>query len=711
MRRGSMLLLCAAAYLTACADDPVAPISEAGRSPSEASTEVEAGVAALGLLIERAGSTLVLEQQEIEFRPASHLKTRPGRHTLAIGRRGDALQVLTDASTQIYVSGARVSSLSAVPLRTQLLVAGTRDGSTLRANLVTDLSGAGPPSASHTIVGNSTSQAVAVRALAPSAAADFTASSTTSLCLGQDMDYVDPSVHEFHGCWGGPAASDNWEIPNIPFMCPLVGCFVLDQVSYTFALGGWIYDWPFRFTASSPGLIYHVPGSVSMNVTPLPVLGTAFTFTGGLGFDFGLNVDFCTITGCSDVGTFHLSVLSMIHQTTLAAPLRSTDRLELAEVSCPSVGVIAISGVPIDPLALGLCEDLDLVGRPFSTVVAMDGATGDVPVRREFDGTAKSIPVRPDAATVRVAFQDFSWSPQMDVGFSFRLKSFGITLWDSPAIPITGGAWRAISTPFPGTDFSVATDPLSPVTNLRYLFQPTSATVAVIPVAPAPTQLVILSSTTLAEGSPVMARLTESHDGSPISGVPLRFIATSAGATQTTVATTNLNGVAQIVLPNGEHTIVVQFPGSQFYLPASASQGPIFVYHPTTFVIWGGNAEGIAVGRRYNFWGSQWHKQVTGGAFDADASFKGYAFSVSGASWIGAPGTSVRPPAQVSQYIGVIVATQIARAGVNATGNVAARVVLRVENPASYAPNPGHAAWGVMTSPIPPTGLSFAAGG
>ena len=124
MRRGSMLLLCAAAFLTACADDPVAPIPEAARSPSDASPEVETGVAALGLLIERAGSALVLEQQEIEFRPASHLKARPGRHELAIGRRGDQLHVLTDASTEIYVNGARVSSLSAVPLRTQLLVAG-----------------------------------------------------------------------------------------------------------------------------------------------------------------------------------------------------------------------------------------------------------------------------------------------------------------------------------------------------------------------------------------------------------------------------------------------------------------------------------------------------------------------------------------------------------------------------------------------------------
>ena len=715
MRPRFLMVLCTAAVtFTACADDPVGPPPAPAESPPEStpSSRAETGVATLGILLERTGSSLVLEQQELEFTPASRGKARSARQELSIGRRGGSLRVTTDASTEIYVKGARVASLQDIPLRTQLLVSGTRTGTSMKAMLVTDLSGAGPPTAAHNFATDEVPRSVRTRSIDPS----FAAAATTSLCIGQDMDYTDANVHEFHGCWGGPVVSDDWEIPNIPFFCPVVGCFVLDRVSFTFALGGWIFDWPFRFTATSPGLTYHVPGEVSVNVAPLPALGTAFTFTGGLGFDYGLNVDFCTLNlelevVCADLGTFHLSILSMIHQTTLAGPLKSTQRLEIAEVGCPSVGVLVIPNVPIDPLALGLCEDLDLVGRAFSTNVTAEGTSPSVTEIRSFDGAAQTLAVRPDAATVSVSYSEFSWAPEMEVAFFFRLKSFGITLWDSPGVPITGGSWPAVSTPFPGTDFTVATDPESPISNPSYLFQPTVAAVASFPVAPAPTQLAILSSATLAEGSPVTARLTESFDGSPISGVQLRFIVTTAGVIQQTFATTNFNGVAQVTLPNGEHSVVVQFLGSEFYLPSSAAQSPVWVYLPTMFVIWGGNAEGIVAGQRYNFWGAQWHKQVTGGAYSADGSFKGHAFSVSGSSWIGAPGNAILPPAQLAQYVGVIVATETALDGVNTVGDVAARVILRVEDPASYQLDPGHAAWGVMTTQIAPAGVTVAAGG
>ena len=84
---------------------------------------------------------------------------------------------------------------------------------------------------------------------------------------------------------------------------------------------------------------------------------------------------------------------------------------------------------------------------------------------------------------------------------------------------------------------------------------------------------------------------------------------------------------------------------------------------------------------------------------------------MTGPSWIGAPGNSILPPAQLAQYIGVIVATEAALDGVNTVGNVAARVILRVEDPASYQPDPGHRAWGVMTTQIAPAGVTVAAGG
>ena len=710
MRRRSLLVICAAVSLAACSDDPVGPPpEELARSPeSTPRAKVDAGVATLGLLVERTGSSLVLEQQEFDFKPAARVKARSVEHELSIGRRGGQLRVMTDASTEMYVKGQRVSSLKAIPVRTQLLVTGTRIGNTLRAQLITDLSGGGPPTAEHrqmleTVALEGASSVPADPSVRMSAAA----AAVTSLCIGQNMDYVAANVHEFHGCWGGPSASDNWDVGAIPIFCPLVGCFVIDEISSTFALGGWTYDWPFRFEASSPDLTYHVPGSVSMKVTPLPVLGTAFTFTGGLGFDYGLNMDFCHPTieippriVCDDLGTFHLSILSMIHQTTLAGPLKPSDRLEIAEVGCPSVGLLVIPNVPFDPLALGLCEDLDLVGRPFSTTVTAEGTSPAVIETHGFDGAARTLTVRPDAALVNVFFSDFSWAPDMQMGFFFRLKSFGITLWDSPTISVTGGLWPAVSTPFPGTDFTVATDPESPIANPSHLFQPTVATVASIPVNPAPTQLAILSSAMLEEGSPVMARLTESYDGSPISGVQLRFDVTNASGTHASFATTNTNGVAQVIVPNGEHAITVHFQTTDFYLASSASQAAVLVYRPTTFVIWGGNAEGVVMGGRYNFWGSQWHMQVTGGDFNANSSFKGYATHVSVTSWAG-PGGDPDPPAAIPEFISVIVATTATKDGSITLGNIAGRVVLRVENLGSYGPDPSQPGWGIIRAIVP----------
>jgi hypothetical protein len=306
--------------------------------------------------------------------------------------------------------------------------------------------------------------------------------------------------------------------------------------------------------------------------------------------------------------------------------------------------------------------------------------------------------VRPDALQVAVYYSEFSWAPEMIMGFFFRLKSFGVTLVDFPTIPLTAGAFEPVSTPFPrpGSDFTVATDPLSPVGNPSYLFQPTVATVAVLPVAPAPTTLAIVSPATLEEGQPVRARLGESYDGSAIAGVPVAFTVTGAAGTQILVATTDASGIARAVFPNGEYSVQAQFAPTPFYVASAATQAQVFVYRATTFVIWGGNAEGIAAGQRYQFWGSEWYTQVTGGDYTASESFKGFAHTADAASWIGGGGNSTRPPAELAQYIGVIVTTSATAQRQNTVGNIAGRAVLRVDDLASYGPETGHPGFGVL---------------
>lgn len=142
--------------------------------------------------------------------------------------------------------------------------------------------------------------------------------------------------------------------------------------------------------------------------------------------------------------------------------------------------------------------------------------------------------------------------------------------------------------------------------------------------------------------------------------------------------------------------------GDAYYLPSNATSQTLYVYQPTKFVIWGGNSsnltDAIKAGQDYMFWGAQWTKQVTAGDFSANSSFKGYADTATGLAWATNPGNSSQPPASVSSYIGVIVATRISNNGSTTSGNVAAFVILRVDNPASYQPDPGHSGRGIMVS-------------
>lgn len=691
-------------------------------SPSVEGTENGPGVATIGTVVAVHGPILILKQESLQFSPEPNVKVGSVEHHLSIGHPGNHLEVVTDEDTQVFVGDER-TPLSALSPGIEVVVAGRAAGSSLKAIVVSDLSSVGPPPEDiRPLVGDSldptASDATSSRfstwlatvrvgdspdptasdAIEVWAVPSQVGAKTLSLCMGQDMDYdADPNVREFQGCWGGPSAADNINIPDIPLGCGLLGCFMLDRYSYTAALGGWGFDFPFRFSAASSGLIYHVPGSVSLNVQSLEATEGAFTFWGGLGIDFGINVDLCNLFGCFDLGWFHINQFSTIHQATGAAPMPG-QTLDISEVGCPSIGVIGIPDL-IDLLSVGLCEDLGLDGVPFEADVKAEGSAPLVWGHVGFDGADKTLSLRPDALSVDLIFDKFWYVPDITMGMFFRLCGIEciFTIWDSPTIHIVSGPFPAITTPFPapGSVMTVATDPLSPIDDLQYLYQPTDVTLN-LPVDPAPTRLTIISSNTLAEGEPVQALLQEDYDGTPISGETVIFNAGSV----TVSAITDASGVAQVTLPIGEYTLLASFGGSAYYLPSSDSQGPLYVYRPTNFVIWGGNAEGVQVDQRYQFWGSQWWKQVTGGDFKADASFKGYAEQRSDTTWSSPPANAVRPPKTLPSYIGVIVTTQMGMHGRHVTGNIANLVVLKVEDPSAFRPNLGNPAWGVMKAEI-----------
>jgi hypothetical protein len=150
-------------------------------------------------------------------------------------------------------------------------------------------------------------------------------------------------------------------------------------------------------------------------------------------------------------------------------------------------------------------------------------------------------------------------------------------------------------------------------------------------------------------------------------------------------------------VPVGQYTLTVGFAGDSYYLAASATQ-TLYVYQPTQFVIWGGNPGGLSVGQSYTFWGAQWSRQVTGGSYAGDASFKGWADLVAARIWTASGGNSTSPPATVAQYIGVIVATEAYAMSGQTSGNITELGVLRVDDPSAYQPNPGHSAAGVLVT-------------
>ncbi|HEX3527742.1 MAG TPA: carboxypeptidase regulatory-like domain-containing protein [Thermoanaerobaculia bacterium] len=235
------------------------------------------------------------------------------------------------------------------------------------------------------------------------------------------------------------------------------------------------------------------------------------------------------------------------------------------------------------------------------------------------------------------------------------------------------------------------------------------------------TAIVYTGKPALANGLPqtVSARLTDAEDHAPLAGKTVTFTVGSIVVSAVTDAAGNATAALTLpaTLPTGATSILVAFAGDAYELPAS-TRAPLVLYQASSFVIWGGNTGGLALGQRVNFWGSQWESQVTAGDYAANASFKGYGTVPSSpigicepmatttgtprldqACWTSKPGDS-SPPATVADYIQVIVATSIAKSGSTIYGNIASTVVVQVDRSSPYGPDPGHPGFGTIVAVI-----------
>jgi RHS repeat-associated protein len=235
------------------------------------------------------------------------------------------------------------------------------------------------------------------------------------------------------------------------------------------------------------------------------------------------------------------------------------------------------------------------------------------------------------------------------------------------------------------------------------------------------TALVYTGSPAVANGTaqPVSARLTDAASHQPLAGKTVTFTLGSITASAVTDASGNAAATLTLpaTLPAGPAQIQITFAGDASEQPA-ATTAPVYVVQPAPFVLWGGNTPGLALGQHVNFWGSQWASQVTGGDYQANPSFKGFAApgatplalceptartsgtpQLDAACWSSKPGDS-SPPATLGDYIEAIVSTSIAKQGSTIYGNIAALVVVRVDPGSAYAPGPGHPGFGTIVAVI-----------
>ncbi len=215
----------------------------------------------------------------------------------------------------------------------------------------------------------------------------------------------------------------------------------------------------------------------------------------------------------------------------------------------------------------------------------------------------------------------------------------------------------------------------------------------------------------LAGGSGVTLTGLLLEDGNPAVPIAGRTLTLGLGA-QTCSGVTNAAGVASCTLtfsgPLGPEPLAASFAGDAFYRPsADTSKTAIVFAFPTrgAFVLGDGTFAGAGSGT-VTWWGAQWSalNVLTGGA--APSAFKGFAGTVSlptgtpplgcGGPWTTRPGNSTPPVGTVPSYMGVIVASSIAKPDSTIAGNSVSIVVVRTDP--GYAPNPGHPGTGTIVA-------------
>jgi len=215
--------------------------------------------------------------------------------------------------------------------------------------------------------------------------------------------------------------------------------------------------------------------------------------------------------------------------------------------------------------------------------------------------------------------------------------------------------------------------------------------------------------TVIANGSSLSLSAILREDGvTAIAGRTLQFTLGSGATAQSCSGLSSATGVASCTIasvaqPLGAGQVTAAFAGDAFYLPSSDSAATVlFAFLDSgAFVVGDGSASGPVT-----FWAADWTARnvLSGGA--GPPAFKGFAATLAstppacGVGWSTAPGNSSKPPAAVPSYMGVLVATAVAKSGSAIAGDAPTIIVVKTDP--GYSPNPGHAGTGTVVASFCP---------
>ncbi len=216
--------------------------------------------------------------------------------------------------------------------------------------------------------------------------------------------------------------------------------------------------------------------------------------------------------------------------------------------------------------------------------------------------------------------------------------------------------------------------------------------------------LVILASS---GGATLTAKLVEDgandsdgDSGSPAPN-PAEPVTLSIGS-QTCTATTTSTGtvtcsIPSVTVPLGPQTVGASFGGDAFYQASSDSKTAIVFAFPSRGAFTLGNTTAATAGNAtVTWWADTWSSLnvLTGGV--APSSYKGFDGTITlptttppstcGSAWTTAAGNSPPPPSNVPSYMGVVVASSIAKHGSTIAGNSIHIVVVKTDP--GYTPTP-----------------------